>query len=139
MAALLCTRALGALVVGPGGLDNGGAEHGEPLSEDFLELVAGAPLHQHVPVGPRRPRGLLLRSLTVHAQRDLTAGTAVPGRRNLGIGRERDREVVPLGTDVRDLLAGRDVHAIVGLVARGPGAGHTTRALTDQPRRSRRV
>src|SRR5262249_56013480 len=91
----------------------------QPLSEDFLKIGDGAPLHQHVPVAARR---LALRSGRLIAGRgrgSRAADAALPLCRNLGLRGERHTEPVALRAIKGHFLARCQVGVAVVLVARG--------------------
>jgi hypothetical protein len=96
-----------------------GAQQLEPLVEQDLEVLDGAALEEHVPVGPRRPCWLLVRAVRLDPQRLGTAARAVPQRRNLSLDRERHLEAVTVRTVVDDRLAVSELDAALVLVAGG--------------------
>src|SRR3954454_10609136 len=94
-----------------------GADLLQSLVEDVLELRDRTPLQQHVPVGTRRLRLLLLRLVAVHQSRDAAVELALPGHRDLGVDGERHLELVTLYAQVLAGLPGRQLRVAVGLVA----------------------
>ncbi len=77
--------------------DLAAAQQLEPLGEDLLQLGDRAPLQEHVPVRAGRLLGLRLLRLAVRAQRLGAAARALPHRRDVGLDRHRDLELVPCG------------------------------------------
>ena len=53
---------------------------GQTLGQDLFEIIEGAALEEHVPVGTHRPTLLGLEAFTVAQQRDPAAYLALPGR-----------------------------------------------------------
>src|SRR6266568_5026901 len=89
----------------------------QSLGQQFLQLRDGPPFQQHVPVGARRLRLLLLRLGPVDQFRHRAVQPAFPGRGDLGIVGEGHLEVVPLRARVPGAPARCQVVVAVGLVA----------------------
>src|SRR3954470_6722991 len=101
--------ALGVRAVQVGGTDLAVPEQLEALLEDVLELLLGAALQEHVPVGADRLLGL---HLTLDAGRALglvTAARALPDRRDVRLVGHGDLELVAPRTAVADLLPSREL------------------------------
>ena len=97
------------------------AQQVQPLGEQFLEVLDGAPLQQHVPVRART--GLTgLRSGFSPCRRSASAPQlALPHRRHLlGLDREGDSRDVPRSGSRRSPLPGSQLDVLVVLVARRP-------------------
>ena len=106
-----------------GALARGAAQQSEALVEQLLEIVEGAPLHEHVPVGTDMAGGRRCRTLVLPAQR-LASAAALPQHGDLlRLHREGD----PGDVSARALVDGQDslreIHVGVGLVAGGPQSG----------------
>src|SRR5687768_14958869 len=115
-----CVRDSGALLpaaVQMRRTDLTSAQKLEAFGEDLLQLGLRTTLQEHVPV---RADGLLVLHhwlATVDSTTELTRLRVLPLVRNLGLIGHGDRERVPIGTDVLDLLAGSHLDAALVLEA----------------------
>src|ERR1051325_12030975 len=91
------------------------AEQLQPLLEDVLELLLGATLEQHVPVGSRGLLGLLLGTDAGRAQRLGTAPRALPHGRDLRLDRHGHLELVTVHAAVSALLTSRELDPALSL------------------------
>src|SRR5690606_28789701 len=93
-----------------------GAQQLEALVEQVLELLDGAALEQHVPVGALGLGRLGLGLLGV-PQEGLLAAAALPDRGDVRVGGEGQDDGVAVGAVVVGLEPRGEVHALVGLHA----------------------
>jgi dolichol-phosphate mannosyltransferase len=98
-------------------------DDGQPLGQHLFQVGDGPALHQHVPVGARRLGLLLGRQIHGRSQRGRPAYPALPHRRNLRLGGERNGKVVALGAVESHFPAWSQVSVAVVLVARRPEPG----------------
>src|SRR5690606_10297261 len=112
-----------ARAVQVGGADLAAAEQLEPLGEDLLQLRDGAPLEEHVPVGPRRLLGLHLGLDALGAARLGAALGALPQGGHVGLESHGGLDLVPVGTGVAGLLAGGELDAWLVLEALAAQSG----------------
>src|SRR4051812_12651818 len=112
--------ALGVRAVQVGGTDLAVPEQLEALLEDVLELLLGAALEQHVPVGADRLLGLLLAEDPRRAQSLGAAARALPGGRHLRLHRHGDFELMTVDTAVSALLTSGELDAALILETLSP-------------------
>src|SRR6478609_1325773 len=105
--------------------DLAAAQQLQALGQDVLELLDRAALEQHVPVGAGRLLGLDLGLDARRRARLSAAARALPERRDLGLDGHGDLELVPVGTQVADLLAGSELDAALVLEALTAESGST--------------
>src|ERR1700710_947755 len=94
-------------------------QHSKALGQDLFEVLGGAALHEHVPVGARRLHLLRLGPLAVDEQCLAAADLALPDRRHVCLGREGHRERVTDRAVVDDVLTCGHFGAAVRLVRHG--------------------